>query len=400
MSGRLAPHAWRRVVPALFAIAWGGNEFTPLLVLYKRVDGFGTGTVDVLLAAYVVGIVPALLLGGPLSDRYGRRPLLLPAPVLGALGSAVLAAGHGSLALLLVGRVLSGVALGLAMAVGTSWVQELSRAPFDADADPGAGARRASTFLSLGFALGAAVAAALAQWGPRPAVVPFVAHALVSVGPAVVLWRAPETRPRGARLGPLRDDLRVPTGVGRRFWLVVLPAAPWVFGCAASAYAILPTVTTSLAAGRDVAYAGLLCLVGLGCGTLVQVTSRRFVAGGSVRPVVVGLVLVTVGMALAATGVAAPRLWITIPAAAVLGSAYGLLMVAGLTQVQRLAGPDDLAGLTAVYYGLCYLGFFAPAVLAGLATQVPYVVLLGAGSVVAVACLVVVSAGSRVASLP
>jgi hypothetical protein len=60
---------WRLVAPAMFAVAWAGNEFTPLLVLYKRLNGYGTGTVDVLLGAYVLGIVPALLLGGPLSDR-------------------------------------------------------------------------------------------------------------------------------------------------------------------------------------------------------------------------------------------------------------------------------------------------------------------------------------------
>ncbi|PJI93323.1 MFS transporter [Luteimicrobium subarcticum] len=395
MTGRLAPQAWRRVAPALFAVAWGGNEFTPLLVLYKRTDGFGTATVDILLGAYVLGIVPALLLGGPLSDRYGRRPLLLPAPLLGILGSLTLAVGHGSLTLLLVGRLLSGVSLGLAMAVGTSWVQELSRTPFDPDADAGAGARRASTSLTLGFTLGAAVAAALAQWGPAPTVTPYVVHVLVSVVPAVVLWGAPESRPRAALPGSLRDDLRIPSAGSRRFWLLVFPMAPWVFGCAASAYAILPTVTTDLAASWDVAYAGLLCLVGLGCGTVVQLTSRRIVARSAVRAVVVGLGLVVVGMAVAACGVAWPSLWLTVPAAAVLGCAYGLLMVAGLTQVQRIAGPDDLAGLTAVYYGLCYLGFFAPAVLAGLSTQVPYVVLLGAGSVVAVACLAVVLAGER-----
>ena len=61
----------------MFAIAWGGNEFTPLLVMYRDVSHFSAVTVDMLLGAYVLGIVPALLVGGPLSDRYGRRPTLM-----------------------------------------------------------------------------------------------------------------------------------------------------------------------------------------------------------------------------------------------------------------------------------------------------------------------------------
>ena len=77
---RIAIVPWMRVSAALFAVAWGGNEFTPLLVMYRQIDQMSALSVNVLLGAYVLGIVPALLLGGPLSDRYGRRPLLHPRP--------------------------------------------------------------------------------------------------------------------------------------------------------------------------------------------------------------------------------------------------------------------------------------------------------------------------------
>ncbi|MDM2592422.1 MFS transporter, partial [Mycobacteroides abscessus] len=122
----------------MFGIAWGGNEFTPLLVMYRQA-GQSAASVDTLLFAYVLGIIPALFLGGPLSDRYGRRAVMLPAPFISMLGSLVLALGAQHFALLFTGRVLSGVALGLAMAAGSSWVKELSAPPFDR---PGAGARR------------------------------------------------------------------------------------------------------------------------------------------------------------------------------------------------------------------------------------------------------------------
>ncbi|MDR2280301.1 MAG: MFS transporter, partial [Gordonia sp. (in: high G+C Gram-positive bacteria)] len=116
---------WPAVSLAVFAAAWGGNEFTPLLVMYRTTSDMSAVAVDLLLFTYVLGIVPALLIGGPLSDRLGRRPLMLPSPVTAAAGSLLLAFGAHSVALLAVGRVLSGIALGLAMAVGGSWIKEL-----------------------------------------------------------------------------------------------------------------------------------------------------------------------------------------------------------------------------------------------------------------------------------
>ncbi|KTR64790.1 hypothetical protein SA12R_07835 [Rothia kristinae] len=64
-----------------------------------------------------------------------------------------------------------------------------------------------------------------------------------------------------------------------------------------------------------------------------------------------------------------------------------MLLVSGLQEVQRIAGPEDLAGLTAVYYSLTYLGFFIPATLAMLNTWLTYPLMFAGGSVVALLCL-------------
>jgi hypothetical protein len=32
--------SWRLVAPALVIMAWGGNHFTPLLLLYRQVYGY------------------------------------------------------------------------------------------------------------------------------------------------------------------------------------------------------------------------------------------------------------------------------------------------------------------------------------------------------------------------
>lgn len=395
-SARLhALPAWLVVCGALFAVAWGGNEFTPLLVMYRQDDQMTPLVLDVLLGAYVVGIVPALILGGPLSDRCGRRPFFLPAPIVAAVGSSLLAIGASSPALLFAGRIFSGIALGLVMAVGTAWVKELSQAPFDPTAKPGSGAGRAALALTTGFGLGAGVAAALAQFGPAPQQTPYLVHIALALASCTVLWRVPETRTNRGERRPLIEDLKIPSATHRRFLFVVVPMAPWVFGTAASAYAILPGLMMSKAPGLEVAMSGFLCVVALGCGVAAQRVASRLDDPGSARGIGVALAATVVGMALAAAAVAMDSLVWAVIAAAVLGAAYGLLLVGGLREIQRIAGPDDLAGLTAVYYSLTYVGFFVPMLLALAGAWVPYDVMFLAGAVLAFASFSVVGFGWR-----
>lgn len=381
---------WRGVALALATVAWGGNQFTPLLVMYRQHSGFSNQAVTVLLAAYVVGIIPALLLGGPLSDRYGRRPLMYPAAPIAALGSLLLAAGADSEPLLFVGRMLSGVALGLGMAVGTSWLKELR---------PSSGASLASTSLTAGFAVGAGVAAALAQFAPWPTGLAYVLHILLAVVATLLLIGTPETRaPRAVVDRPRRrllDDLIVPAARQRRFALVVLPMAPWIFGFAGSAYAILPNLLLGWSKGLATGLSGLHCLIALGCGILVQPLGRRLGSYGATVAIGAGLGVGLVGLLLGGVAIVLMAPAAFLAAAAVLGCGYGLLMVSGLGEVQRLAGPDDLAGLTAVFYSLSYLGFFVPAVLAALSSELGYPIMFAGGAALALVALVVVLTGGR-----
>ncbi|MEU3020315.1 MFS transporter [Nocardiopsis sp. NPDC007018] len=392
---RRALPGWLAVSGTLFAVAWGGNEFTPLLVMYRLDSGMSAQVVNVLLGAYVLGIVPALLVGGPLSDRHGRRPLMLPAPLLCVVGSALLAAGSDSVALLFAGRVFSGLALGLAMAVGTSWVKELSQPPHDPGAGAGAGAARASLALTLGFLLGAVVAAAIAQFAPMSAVLPYAVNIVLTLALALVLLGAPETHARSTTPRRLMDDLRVPDAFHRRFLLVVVPMAPWVFGTAASAYAVLPDLLAHRVPGFEIGFSGLLCLVALASGVLSQQVAKRVDSPHSSRAVVAALAVAAAGMALAVWASTALTVTAALVAAAVLGAAYGLLLVSGLQEAQRIAGPDRLAGLTAVYYSLTYLGFFVPASLAALTRWFGYPAMFAVGTGLALLCVLAVSLSWR-----
>ena len=392
-SGRGAGSTgWLPVGLALFTVAWGGNQFTPLMVVYRELGGFSSAVVDVLLGAYVLGIVPGMLVGGPLSDRVGRKPLMLAAPPIAILASVVLALGGDVVPVLFAGRVLAGVALGVAMAVGSTWISELSSLR---GATAVGGASRAAMSLTLGFLLGPVAAGLLAQWAPWPEVLSYVVHVVVGLPLGLVALRTAETLDR--RQAPtrrLRDDLRIPVGEHREFRTVVAPVAPWVFTCAGVAYAVLPSLVAPAVPGHAIAVAALMTALTLVAGFAAQTAAKRLGLADA-RGGMLGQGFAAAGMVLAALTAASPGIVLAVASATVLGVGYGFALVSGLAEVQRIAPPRHLAGLTAVFYALAYLGFVVPAVLAVLAALVSYSWLFAGLGVLALACLAVVARGQR-----
>ena len=76
---RRSPRAWMRIAFAMFAVGWGANQFSPMLIVYRHELRLTAGEVAGLFLVYALTLIPGLLIGGPASDRFGRRW-----PILGA----------------------------------------------------------------------------------------------------------------------------------------------------------------------------------------------------------------------------------------------------------------------------------------------------------------------------
>src|SRR6201987_263588 len=126
----------------------------------------------VAFAVYAIGVIVALLLGGHLSDLYGRRRLLLPSVAI-ALAGAVVFLASKSVAGLLSGGQIRGIAIGFVASTATAYLAELH-----AIGSPNASAQKAQLTASAvnvgGLAVGALVAGVLARWGAHPLTVPYL----------------------------------------------------------------------------------------------------------------------------------------------------------------------------------------------------------------------------------
>jgi MFS family permease len=400
---RTRKETWARAALALTAVGWGANQFAPMVLLYREKLGVSASAGEAIFGLYAAGLVPGLLVAGPLSDRVGRRPVVRFAVLLSMLSGVVLMLGSHGLAWLSVGRVLMGIASGAAFSAGSAWVKELSAA----NAVAGAGARRTSIAMTVGFGLGPLIAGVLAQWGPAAYETPYIPQLILAAVALAMLSHAPETvrrRQSGVLGGGL---LRLRGFSDRRFVGVLLPMAPWVFGAATIAMVYLPGLAAGHVKSISLAYAGAAAMVTAMSGVLIQPVARKIAASPAgqnrARPrlLTLGLVLVT-GGTLADAGVAALNslgAWqavLTLAAAVIMGFGYGVLLVFGLAEVQRLAPPEDLAGMTAVFQAFTYLGFAAPYLLSALKNVASPTTLLLAVVALGVLTLVVTLRNARV----
>ena len=376
----MQPRAWLPVAAALLGIGWGANQITPMLLVYRHALGLGTGTLEAVFGVYALGLIPGLLIAGPLSDARGRRAVVVPAVAMSLVASVLLTGATLSVVLLFAGRLLAGVSSGAAFGAGTAWLRETSLPPLGTASDHTA-ARRAAVAMTAGFALGPLVSGIVAQWAPSPTVLPYLPHLAVMAVVWVLLRRAPETVTAGRRRVP---RLSTPGLRSRRFRTVVAPMAPWVFAAPAIAFALLPSLAGAGQAANGIALTAAIAALCALAGILVQPLARRLdLRPGRNRAAAAGLLVLAAGLVLGAVTAHAREVWLLVPSAIVLGCAYGMCLVAGLVEVQRLAGSNGAAGLTAIYYALTYLGFAAPYLIVLGTHLASYTVLLAVAALLA-----------------
>ena len=383
---RSRPSDGMRIAVLLFAAAWGANHFAPLLLVYRVRLQLSPSDLGILFGVYAVGLVPGLLFGGPLSDRRGRRLVVLPSACLALAGTIVLAAGSSGFPLLLAGRLVVGVGSGATFSAGTAWIQDLA-----ARHGAGVGARRAAIALSSGFGGGPLIAGIIAQWSPRPMLVPFLVQAVLLLGAIVAVWRIPAPPPpaRGAVGSPSRSPLPP------RFFREVVPIAPWVFTFASIAFIVLPGLVRARAGRFAVVYAGLVTAATLFSGVAVQPLVRRTTPR---RAGTLGLIAGSVGLMVGIGAVAWLSLAGVLAAAVLLGVGYGACLIAGLRWIEAATVPASRGRVTGAFYVFTYLGFAAPFLLAASAPRLGDRASLACAAVLALATAAHVARGGLRAS--
>jgi multidrug resistance protein len=162
----------------------------PILPRYAEDLHISPGVIGLVVASFSLAQLLFAPVMGRLSDRYGRKPVLIVSLCGTAVGSVITGVA-GSVWLLLLGRLVDG-ASGASVSVAQAAVADV--------APPGERARLFGLLgaaFGVGFVLGPAIATFAALGGPH---IPFfIAAAIAAVNALVALRRLPETHPAEAR---------------------------------------------------------------------------------------------------------------------------------------------------------------------------------------------------------
>lgn len=181
-------------LPAGFGTIWssvavdliGFGIVLPILPIYARRFHASSLQAALLVAAFSAAGFVFSPLWGRLSDRFGRKPVILIS-LAGTAAGSLMTGLAGGLAMLYAGRLVDG-ASGASVAVAQAAAADL--------AGPGERPRLFGLLgaaFGLGFVAGPAIGALAALAGPRA---PFlVAAALAAINTVVAAFRLPETRP-------------------------------------------------------------------------------------------------------------------------------------------------------------------------------------------------------------
>ncbi|MCB5190539.1 MFS transporter [Methylobacillus arboreus] len=316
--------AW--VVTAVFMLS---NSPTPLYVHWQQQLGFSSGTLTVIFALYIAGLLGTLLIAGQLSDRYGRKLVLIPG-LLAALVACLLFASATSIVMLAIGRLLAGIAVGVIVSVGMAAVVDVGGSEHKRRA-----ALLASAAMVLGAGLGPLLAGGLAQGLAQPVLPIFGIEALVLLSALGIVWWLPLRRPVAS--GPAR--LRLPTvpqanrrqvGCGIATFGPGITATSFVLALGPSLLSHLLDVRSPLLAG------GMACAMFL-TATGVQFAVRQWPIPRIFAASTAATVLSMVGLALAIHASLVPAL---VASALLAGAGQGLGQLGGLTLI-GLHVPDS-----------------------------------------------------------
>lgn len=346
----------RRIGILLLGVAAGTNVVTPLLLIYRDEMRMSSTALTALFGVYALGLVPALALAGPASDRWGRRRVVLPAAVLSVVTSVIYVAAEHNEVLLFMVRFVQGAGAGATFSVGSAWLVEAAIRD-----GRRSGPRTATVMMTSGFAIGPVVAGLIGEWGPWPLVLPYLLHAGGLLVAVLIAWSVTETMPTPAASTAVSPVAMFRPGKARIAVLVVAPLAVCVYAFPSTALIGIPLLIGLPVA--PVAMTGLLAGLTLGAGAIAAPMQARL----GVRTAPVAAACGAAGFAAITVAAAVPPVFLlAVPAAVILGAGGGLALASGLARLSEVASPGRLGTVAAAFYAFAYLGFAVPILLSAL----------------------------------
>lgn len=355
-------HSFWLVAYTLFILLVGATIPTPLYPIYQDLFSFSAGVLTVVFAVYMVTALFSLIFVGPLSDRVGRRRVLMPALGLAAMGSVVFVFAQ-DVGWLLVARVLQGLGVGAALGTAVATLTELEPA-----GNHGRAARVGATAAVMGLATGPLASGVFAEYVPWPTVVVFVVYLGLLVPAFLGVWAMPETVKETTlgRASSPPKHLSVPQGIRRPFALAAVVAFG-AFSVVAVYMSLGPSIAEALLRVDSRMAAGVMVFALMGTSAIGQL---GFGGWPIRRAMVVGPVLLAAGLILIVIALIQESVPLFIVGTLVSGLGHGLAFLGSQQLVDWVAPESSRGAIFSAFYVFIYLGASLPALGVGFGADI------------------------------
>ena len=334
---------------------------SPLYGLYRTRDDLSALMITVIYAIFAGGTIVTLLRDPSIAPRIGRRGMMLGAVAIMMVAAGVLAAWK-DLPGLLIGRLLTGMSVGLAAGTAITYLIELRLR-----ADPNASVVRARTIgtsVNVGaLGVGPLIAGCLAEWVSYPLTVPFLVFLALGAVALIGLSVVPETgtpTPRVTTQQPTRS---------RRSVRLPVPAAAATLSAfsAMGLFAGLSGLFLATTLDRPShALSGATLFLVFSCGVVSQLATAKLQAS---RVLALGTISMLVGLVLLVVSVrlSTPSLVLFLLGGALIGAGAGAVFKGTTGIVLEASAPEDRLAMTSNLLIALFVGLSVPVLGAGIA---------------------------------
>ncbi|HJV45284.1 MAG TPA: acetolactate synthase small subunit [Bacillota bacterium] len=346
------------VVYSLFITLLGTNLPAPLYAIYRTEWNLSSGMITLVFAAYALVVIPTIVISGQLSDRIGRKSVLIPGVLFSIMGSISFALSDG-IGMILLSRLFQGLSVGMLNGVAVAAMTEL-----EPKQDRLKSALVAAIAVTVGNALGPVLSGVMGDYAPYPTRLSYIIHFLLAIPSLIGLFYIhdkiqPSLTPLQLRKPNIPKDIRKPFYLSSTTSFIA-------WGIMSLMLSIIPSYLGTIVGKTNLSISGGIIALVLGLSTLHQLMLKK----KPIRTLIaIGYTLLILGLIGMILTMITKSLWFLILTTVLIGLGHGPTYAGSLALVNEVSPNTCRADIVSSFYVVTYLGVSIPILMLGVASQ-------------------------------
>ncbi|MBP1934537.1 acetolactate synthase small subunit [Ammoniphilus resinae] len=346
------------VAYSLFITLLGTNLPAPLYAIYRTQWNLSSGMVTFVFAVYALVVIPTIVISGQLSDRIGRKKVLLAGVLFSIMGSFGFALSNG-IGMILLSRLFQGLSVGVLNGVAVAAMTEL-----EPKQDRIKSAFVAAIAVTIGNALGPVLSGFLGDYAPYPTKLSYMIHFLFAIPSVIGLFCIHEKIQPSLTPLQLRKPY-LPKNIQKPFYLSSTTSF-LAWGIMSLMLSIIPSYLGTIIGKNNLSISGGIIALVLGLSTIHQLMLKK-------RPIrtliTIGYTLLILGLIGMILTIITKSLWFLIFTTVLIGLGHGPTYAGSLALVNQVSPNTFRVDVVSSFYVVTYMGVSIPILVLGFASQ-------------------------------